>query len=292
MMSSAGVLATAAVTGCLGDDEADDHDDDHDDHADGYFDELGIYEFQLVDRAHDPHKEISYMHGDHWHGAGDFPTVPEGDNLSIGATAYDEDGDEIELWNGNELRAAVASGANDNVVSFDFHGDHVHIIGEEEGLTEIVFKVWHDDHADYQTAPLAVQVGDEEEDGEFDAHHVSDVSVLDRAYDPHEEVANWHDDHWDGEIPPVPVDDNVSLGAIFVDENGNEAELNTDYELRTRLEDDAPDIVEFDFHGDHVHIIGEEEGETAVIFQLWHGDHADFETTPIQVTVAEDPTDH
>jgi len=81
------------------------------------------------------------------------------------------------------------------------------------------------------------------------------------------------------------LDDNVSLGAVFTDDGGNEAELNGEYELRVRLEDDADEIVEFDYHGDHVHIIGEEEGETEVVFQLWHDDHADFETSPIDVTV-------
>ena len=201
----AGMIALTTFAGCLGDDEDsgdaenddyddhshDDHHDDHDDHDHddhshddhhddhahddhdhdhhaGHFDELGIYEFQLLDRAHDPHKEISYMHGDHWHGAGDFPVVPEGDNLSIGATAYDEDGEDLELWEDYELRAAVASGADDEVVSFDFHGDHVHIHGEEDGMTEIVFQVWHDDHADYQTAPLAVIVGEDTDDDHDD----------------------------------------------------------------------------------------------------------------------------
>ncbi|SNR65051.1 hypothetical protein [Halorubrum vacuolatum] len=303
ILSGAGVLTVTALAGCA--DEADpepedddhshddhDHDDhDHDDHdhddREGYFDTLGIYIFQLLDRAHDPHEEIAYMHDDHWHGSGNFPVVPVGDNVSIGAEAFDEDDNEIELWDEYEMRAAIASGADEDVVSFDFHGDHVHIIGEQEGLTEVVFQVWHDDHADYQSEPLAVQVGeaDDEERESFDAHHVSDVEILDRAPDPHEEVADWHGDHWHGELPTVPVEDNVSLGAVFTDDEGNEADLDHDFELRVRLADGADEIVEFDFHGDHVHIIGQEAGETEVVFQLWHDDHADFETDPIGVTV-------
>ena len=285
------MLALGTFAGCLGDDDEDDHDDhhddhDHDDHGHGHFDELGIYEFQLLDRAHDPHAEISYMHGDHWHGAGDFPTVPAGDNLSIGAAAYDENGDEIELWDDYEFQAAVASGADEDIVSFDFHGDHLHIIGEEEGLTEIVFQVWHDDHADYQSEPLAVTVGeDEEAEEDFNASAISEVELLDRAPDPHEQVARWHDDHWDGELPTVPIDDNISIGGRFEDENGNEADLGATYEFRVRLAENAEEIVEFDYHGDHVHIIGLEAGETEVVFQLWHDDHADFETDPITVIV-------
>ncbi len=183
VLSSAAIISLGTA-GCLGDDEGegDDHDDhshddhdhddhshddhDHDDHDDhshhdsGYFNDLGVYEFQLLDRSEDPHEEISYMHGDHWHGTGDFPTVPLGDNLSIGAEIEDEDGDPIELGGEYELRAVIADGAEE-IVSFDSHGDHVHIAGEEEGVTEIAFEIWHDDHVDYRSDDLAVTVSAE-----------------------------------------------------------------------------------------------------------------------------------
>lgn len=187
-------IGSIGLTGCLGDDDDDgddhshddhdhddhddhdhdDHDDhDHDDHDDhdhddhdhddaAFFDDLGVSEFQLLDRAEDPHEEISYMHGDHWHGAGDFPTVPLGDNLSIGAEVEMEDGDPLELGDEYELRADLAEDAAD-IVSFDSHGDHVHVIGDEEGVTEIVFEIWHDDHADYRTDTLAVTVSENDD---------------------------------------------------------------------------------------------------------------------------------
>ena len=293
LIVSTGALSLATLAGCIGDEADDAEDDDHSDDGghgdlhveDGFVDDIGMVDFQLLDRSHDPHEAISYMHEDHWHASGDFPMIPTNETLSIGAVGYDEDGEELELWNDYSLKAAVAPGAQEDIVSFDYHGDHVYIHGEKEGLTEIVFMVWHDDHADYQTKPLAVQVGEEEKSDTFDAHHVSNVHVSDRTPDPHEEVADWHEDHWDGELPTVHVDDTISLGATFVDEDGYEADLNGTYELRVRLEEDAPDIVAFDYHGDHIYIIGEETGETAVVFQLWHDDHADFETTPIEITV-------
>ena len=296
-IAGSSAIALGILAGCLGDD-SDDHDDqDSDDSsaaddiyvADEYFDDIGLYILQLYDRGHEPHEEISYMHDDHWDAAAAFPTIPHEGNVSIGASAEDEDGNDVELWDDYELKAALAPGAPEGIVSFDFHGDHVHVIGEEEGLTEIVFLLWHDDHADYQSEPLAVTVGEEEEAADdFNASAVSEVEILDRAPDPHEQVARWHDDHWDGELPTVPLDDNISLGGRFEDENGNEADLGATYEFRVRLADGAQEIVEFDYHGDHLHIIGLEAGETEVVFQLWHDDHADFETDPIPVTIEDE----
>ena len=169
-----GGIATIALisAGCLGDesdDDADDHHDDHhDDHDDhhhddeeGHFDHMGIEEFQLLERHDDHDHEIAYMHGDHWHDAGEFPTVPLDETIEIGAAVETDDGDEIDLGGEYELRAEVAEGGAD-IVTMESHGDHVDITGNEEGVTEIVFMIWHGDHADYQTAELALTVTDEE----------------------------------------------------------------------------------------------------------------------------------
>ncbi len=301
LLAVSGSVALFSLAGCLGDDDEatpdddgddhDDHDHDHDDHdpadevQDGHFDEIGIGEFEILDRAHDPHEEVAYMHDDHWHGS--LPTVPPGDTVSLGAYVEDEGGDEIELGDEYELKAAVAAGADDSVVSFDYHGDHVHIIGEEEGVTEIVFLVWHGDHADYQTDAITVQVSDE---GEDDHGSVAEFEILDRAYDPHETVAYVHDDHWHGDLPVIPLDDTVSLGATIEDDEGDEIVMNGEYELRVDLAEGAPeDVVSFDYHGDHVHVIGEEEGVTEVVFQLYHDDHVDYETPAIVAQVSADP---
>ncbi len=320
LLVASGSLAALGLAGCLGDDaeeedpgddeddededdhdeddhDEDDHDHDHDEEvAEEAFDELGVADegFVVLDRAHDPHEEVAYVHGDHWHGS--LPHIEVGDNVSLGAEIEPEDGDSLELGDEYELRVAEAHDAPEGIVGIDegdYHGDHVHINGESEGITEVVFLIWHDDHADYQSPPIDAQVVEEddhehEHEHEFDAHHVADVRIFDRAPDPHEEVAHYHDDHWDGELPTVPVGEHVSLGAEFEDDEGNLADLDHEFELRVRLADDADDIVEFDYHGDHVHVIGEEEGTTEVVFQLWHDDHADFETEPIAVDVEDD----
>lgn len=126
----------------------------------------------------------------------------------------------------------------------------------------------------------------DDHDHDLEEASITRFDIVDRQTD--EVVADVHDDHWHGELPTIPVDDRVSLGAIVEDEDGDEIPLSEKYELRVRLEDDADDIVSFEYHGDHVHLLGEEEGESVVVFQVWHGDHADYETPPIDVTVASD----
>ena len=301
IIGSAASLTAATFAGCLGDDDSDDdrdddhsHDDDHDDNDHGDHDHMDIGEFEVIDRSEDD--VAAYVHGDHWHGG--LPEVPVDDNISLGAYIEDGHGDEIALGSDEEfeLRVRVADDAPEGVVEFDSHGDHVHVIGEEEGITDVVFQLWHDDHADYETPEITVQVvgDDHDHDHDHDDHDhdhgasVHELEIIDRSTD--EVVADAHDDHWHGELPEVPVDDNVSLGARFLDDHDDEIPIGSgqEYEFRVRLVDGAEEIVEFDSHGDHVHIIGEEAGETAVVFQLWHDDHADYESPPIEVTVADD----
>lgn len=274
-------MSTAGVAGCIGDD-----DDGDPEVADAYFDDIGIYELQLLDRAHDPHEEISYMHGDHWHHSGDFPTVPDGDNLSIGAVAYDEDGGEIDLWDEYELHAAVAPDGDDDIVSFESHGDHVHITGQEEGLTEIVFLLADDGEAAYQSDTIAVTIAHDHANGHHD-DSVSEFDVIDR--DEDEVTAYIHGDHWHGSLPHVHEGEHLSLGADAKDDHGDKLDIDGDHwELRVdHAHDHDHDVVRFDLHGDHVHINGEVAGETEVVFELWHDDHVEYETPPIEVEVED-----
>ncbi|ELY63454.1 aspartic acid-rich protein, partial [Natronobacterium gregoryi SP2] len=125
LLATTGSLTALGVAGCLGDDgdgddhgdehdDDDDHDDDHDhdddpDHGDVY-DEIGIEEFEVLDRDHEE-DILVYVHGDHWH---DDPLeVPHDDNLSLGAYVEDEEGDEVELGDELELTGEVVEGANE-----------------------------------------------------------------------------------------------------------------------------------------------------------------------------------
>jgi len=297
LLAASGSLAAVGLAGCTGDGEDPDdghddhdhddhgHDDDHDDHDHDHGMDLSA--FEIIDRSDD--EVTAYLHDDHWHDS--LPPVPLDDNISLGAYVEDGDGEEIFLGETEEfeLRVDYADGANEDPVSFDYHGDHVHIIGEEEGLTEVVFQLWHDDHSDYDTPPITVEVS--EDAGE--QMQISTFEVIDRSED---EVTAYVDgDHWHGDLPFVPLDDNISLGAYVEDGDGDEIFLGEteEYELRVAVADGADeDPVSFDYHGDHLHIIGESEGETEVVFQLWHDDHSDYDTPPIAAEVVEDPDEH
>ena len=327
LLASAGAtVATVLVAGCVdtaGDDPAgsddpeggqssDDADpptdaqDDPEQDGDEALEDAGLSAFELVDR--DADDGAAYVHGDHWHGS--LPPVEVDHTLSVGAEIADEEGDPVALGEDEpyELRARVDDGAPEDVVAFDFHGDHVHVQGVAEGVTDVVFQLWHDDHADFETPPIMVQVvedddhydddhheddhhDDDHHDDDHDHHdaHVDELEIVDRS--TAEVVADTHDDHWHGELPTIPLEDNVSLGARFLDEDGHEIPIGDDegHEFRVRLADGATEgIVSFDFHGDHVHLIGDSTGETAVVFQLWHDDHADWESPPIDAVVEED----
>jgi len=110
--------------------------------------------FEVINRSEE--EVAAYVHVDHWHG--ELPGVPEGDNVPLGAHILDGE-EEIEL-DGDHYALGVdyAPGADEDVVSFDHHGDHIHIIGEKEGKTEVVFQLLHDDHIGYETPPIEVKV--------------------------------------------------------------------------------------------------------------------------------------
>ncbi len=126
--------------------------DDHYDQEHSHHEEIAV--FEIIDRSED--EVTAYVHGDHWHGG--LPVVEAGNNLSLGA--YIEEGDEEVLLDGDHhaLDVALADGAEEGIVSFDSHGCHVHIIGEQEGETKVVFQFIHDGDVEYETPPITVIV--------------------------------------------------------------------------------------------------------------------------------------
>lgn len=138
-----------------------------------------IGEFEVVDRSTD--EVTAYVHGDHWHG--DLPHVDEGEHISLGANIENADGEEIDL-SGDEysLGVELADGAEEGVVSFDEHGDHVHIEGEAQGHTEVVFQLVHDDHVDYETPSIEVEV-EHHDQSDGDSYEVTYELVVDTEED-------------------------------------------------------------------------------------------------------------
>lgn len=145
----------------------------------------------------------------------------------------------------------------------------------------------HDDHDDHDDDHHDDHDHDHDDDHDHDHEDPAyDLDIIDRSTD--EIVAYVHGDHWHGGLPDVEADDNLSLGAVFTDSDGEEVPLGTDeeFELNAVVAEGAEEgIVSIDRHGDHVHINGEEAGRTEVVFQLFHDDHSDFDSPPIDVVV-------
>jgi len=246
--------------------------------GDAHVQEIG--KFEIVDRS--VGDIAAYVHSDHWHGS--LPEVNVGEHISLGANIEDPEGNEIPLDGDHyELRVDLAGGANQGVVSFHQHTDHVHIVGETQGHTRVVFQLWDHDRVEYQTPSITVFVGEGEHEDD-----ISEFQIIDRSKD--EVTAYVHGDHWHGSLPEVNVGEHISLGANIQDAEGNEIILDGDhYELRVDLAEGADEgIVSFHQHTDHVHIVGDTEGQTEVAFQLWHDGHVEYETPSIAVFVEEE----
>lgn len=123
--------------------------------------------FNLIDRSDD--SRIAYAHSDHWHGS--LPPVPLGDRLSLGAQILDEDGDALSL-DGSPFSFGVAAapGAAGGIVDLVLHGDHVHIRGEAEGQTTVVFQLLSNGDVEYETPPMIVNVSADAEGHDDDDH--------------------------------------------------------------------------------------------------------------------------
>ncbi len=130
----------------------------HDDHGhEGG--ELHVSYFEILDRDHDPHAQIAYVDGDHWHGndeidimgggdPDDYDTgaVGESNALSIGAFAeesHDDHDHEITL-NGSpyQLEATLTDASYEDYLYISHsHGDHVHFVGLMQGHAHVEFHI-------------------------------------------------------------------------------------------------------------------------------------------------------
>ncbi|MDQ2049008.1 zinc ABC transporter substrate-binding protein [Natronolimnohabitans sp. A-GB9] len=135
-----------------------------------------------------------------------------------------------------------------------------------------------------------------DDDHDFDPDDIS-RDVFD-FYDlrSNDQLGYWHIDHWHGGVPDVPVDDNVPIGAVFTDSQERVVPLgpNEAFQFDARLaEGAAEDVLEIESHGDSVALIGREEGETEIVFELRHeGDLVyDTDAAPMSVDVVEEIDD-
>ncbi|OWZ83845.1 hypothetical protein [Natranaerobius trueperi] len=111
--------------------------------------------FNIIDRDSD--EVVDYHHDQHWHSG--LPEVSINENLSLGANILDENEKEIEL-DGEHYSLGIdyAEDANEEILSLEEHGDHVHITGDKEGESEVVFQLIHDGEVEHETVPIEIQV--------------------------------------------------------------------------------------------------------------------------------------
>jgi hypothetical protein len=129
-------------------------------------------------------------------------------------------------------------------------------------------------------------------------HSLGRVEIIDRSQDERPVVASWTAaGGWQGTLPDISLattPGRISLDARIHDANNQERELSADgeYSVQWTLAPNAPlgVVVNDDsrgnrYHGDHVHVYGQAPGTTRIQFVLWHMDHSDGATPPIDIRV-------
>ena len=131
----------------------------------------------------------------------------------------------------------------------------------------------------------------DDDDHDHGEETLDTFELLDRG-DDESVMAYVHGEHWHGSVPTIELNDTVSLGANIENADGEEMDLDGEA-LSLHVDHYGTDtgVVDFAYHGDHVHIEGAQEGHTQVVFEIHDGDEVIFVTPPISVSVAEDVED-
>jgi hypothetical protein len=219
-------------------------------------------------------ERVAYVHGDHWHGR---VRLEAGEEIALDVRFLDEHDHAIPLGGEYTVQVEIAQGHPHDVVHAHGHGDHVDIDAEGIGETRVVLHFAHNGNVEWSTPPLRVEVSAGEPVG---------AEVIVRATG--QRVAYTHGSHWHGELPHIHEGEHLSVSVNFLNQHGYTIPLTGGYGLDARLADGAPaGIVSLVSHGDHLHIRGEEEGDTRIVFQFVHDDHVDWETPAIDVEVED-----
>ncbi|MFH5882258.1 hypothetical protein [Liberiplasma polymorphum] len=120
--------------------------------------EISVLAFEILDLNNNS-ETTAYVHGAHWHGS--LPRITIGGSLDLSAFIMNEHQEEVIFDdNGviNGLQVSLATGANENIISIENHGNHVVIHGLNIGTTQVVFKWMLDGVTHYTTPPITVRV--------------------------------------------------------------------------------------------------------------------------------------
>jgi hypothetical protein len=128
-----------------------------------------------------------------------------------------------------------------------------------------------------------------EPDPHFD--DVVRVNLIDRATG--ETLAHTHGEgeamHWDGDLGHLHVGEELVVDVEFIARGGHVVPLGSEWTVMacpevhwtgSRCDGDSDGVISVHPHGNHVDIEADAEGESAVVFALWHGGHSDWAGAP------------
>jgi hypothetical protein len=249
-----------------------------------------VTNMELLTRGDSP-MVLADTHGEHWHGS--LTLYVGASHTSVGVRWLDENDEAIDVDYNHYLFAAALDTGAPALVTFDFHGDHLHIIpGEDEGTTAVVFSLEHDGEAVYTSPPIVVNVIDEAHNAhnqnDQNHHHgpeVHELALFDR--DSGEELADTHGHDWHGAPLVIALGGELEVDVEFYDEDAELIALDGHhYSVGYRYAPEADeDVVAITAHGDHFDIEGLLVGTTAIIIQLLHEGEMEWEAPPLTLEV-------
>lgn len=117
-------------------------------------DDPGEYTVELINREND--EVVADYHG-HWHG--ELPSIPQGEHISLGAEIKDEDSSEVPLDNTGVQLAVRVADDEEEIITTESHGDHVHLHGEVTGETAVIVQLVDDSSIKWETSdPIGIEV--------------------------------------------------------------------------------------------------------------------------------------
>lgn len=263
------VLSLFAIQGC----DTTSADDDHEEHQEPW----GVALFRGgTEIARQFAGETTYAEGDHLE-----LKVGEETPL-INLRFLDEDGetfvpDEEDYFLGWEIE-------HQDVLDIEQHSEDgkwaFHFVGLSAGKTHLVFQLWHDDHIDFVSEEFEVHVEQEVEGLRVEDESGSTVISV----DSNNEVV--------GQFNVEAGSSTEQLTIFFLDSEGNDLELDHDYELEWHIENPGNATIEKIDGEEWIFVIhGHETGETDVHFELvkHHDGHDDNGDNNDEVIIYESP---
>lgn len=164
---------------------------------------------------------------------------------------------------------------------FEQDYDHITVIDCMDGLANHLLGT--DTGTDIDSEPA---------DHDFDPENVDITNATLYDYRTSEEVGSWHNGHWHGGVPDVPLDDEVAITVVFEDGEGRVLPLGSDaqFQLEAAFAKGEDDALEIESRGDHVVFSGTDTTQATVALELVADGDVVWETSsePTTVSVVEE----